>query len=424
MRVVSTASVGLIVVLAALVLAPLAAAGPIIDRAVEELRSDPVYVDPDAEETLLRPEEERLRAQIDAANAGAIYLAVLPEDAAAEAGGDASGVLVAIREDVGVDGTYAVYVGGELRAGSDFGDVREAANNAADENEGPGPTLSAFVQGVGRLAAGDEASDEGSGLGSWIVPVLAVGGIGFFLYRRRRRSQQEAVDFAEVRRAAQDDLLALADDIRELDLDIEMPGANAEARGDYERALDRYEEADRQLDRARRPEDLERVSAAVEEGRFAMACTKARLEGRELPERRPPCFFDPRHGPSTRDVEWSPQWGEPRLVPACEADAQMVERGMEPAAREVMVGGQARPYWDAPPAYGPWAGGYFGGFGGLFPGIVLGSMLGGAFMPYGSIDHGGGDYGGGGDLGGGGGWGDGGGGFGGDFGGGGFGGGD
>ena len=410
------------VLVAALAIAPLAAAGPIVDRAVDALRSDPIYVDPDAEETLSGTEEDRLRSQIDAANAGAIYLAVLPEDASAEAGGDASGVLLAIREGVGVDGTYAVYVGGELRAGSDFGDVREVATDAARENEGPGATLSAFVGGVGRLAAGDEGDDESSGAGTFVLPLLAVGGVGFFLYRRHRRRQQEAVDFAEVRRAAQDDLLALADDIRELDLEIELPGANAEARDDYERALDRYEEADRALDRARRPEDLERVSAAVEEGRFAMASAKARLEGRELPARTPPCFFDPRHGPSSREVEWSPQWGEPRLVPACEADAQMVERGVEPAAREVMVGGRARPYWDAPAAYGPWAGGYFGGFGGLFPGILLGSMLGGAFAPYGSFDHAGGDPGGG-DFGGGG-WGDGGGGFGGDFGGGGFGGGD
>lgn len=359
-------------------------------------------MDRDAEETLSRAEESRLREQIDAANAGPIYLAVLPEEAAAEAGGDASGVLLALHEAIGVEGTYAVYVGNELRAASDFGDVREIPNAAADDNDGAGPTLSAFVEGVAALAAGEEGGGGGSGMGALVLPLLAVGGIGFFLYRRRRRRQEEGAEFTEVRRAAQDDLLALADDIRALDLDIEMPGADAEARRDYERALDRYEEAGRALDRARRAEDLERVSAAVEEGRYAMACVKARLEGRELPERRPPCFFDPRHGPSSRDVEWSPEWGEPRLVPACEPDAQMVERGLEPSAREVMVGGRARPYWDAPPAYGPWAGGYFGGFGGLFPGILLGSMLGGAFAPPVSLDHGDGDFGGDGDWGGGG----------------------
>ena len=106
-------------------------------------------------------------------------------------------------------------------------------------------------------------------------------------------------------------------------------------------------------------------------------------------------------------------------MPACEADAQMVEGGFEPAAREVMVGGRPRPYWEASPAYAPWAGGYFGAFGGVFPGFLLGSMLGSAFFPPVHVDHGGGlggGFGDGGDWGGGGGFGD--------FGGGGFGGGD
>ncbi len=227
--------------------------------------------------------------------------------------------------------------------------------------------------------------------------------------RPSARTLAPSQPFAEVRAAAQEDLLALAEDIRAHDLDVELPGASAEAKEDYARALSMYERADRALDRARQPEDLEEVTAAIEEGRFAMASAKARLAGRAPPERRPPCFFDPRHGPSSRDVEWAPPWGAPRLVPACEADAQRVEHGVEPAAREVMVGGRPTPYWNAPPAYGPWAGGYFGGFGGLFPGLLLGSMLGGALGPhmvighgedFGGEDFGGGDFGGG-DFGGG-----------------------
>jgi hypothetical protein len=99
---------------------------------------------------------------------------------------------------------------------------------------------------------------------------------------------------------------------------------------------------------------------------------------------------------------WSPPYGEERAVPACEADAQRVERGDEPQAREVTWGGQRVPYWNAGPAYGPFAGGYFGGFGGgLLPGILIGSLLGDATSPaWGGWDDGGG--GGGGDFGGGG----------------------
>ena len=411
---------------AGLLAAPTALAGPLVDRAVEALSSDPVYVDPDAERKISEAEADALRERIDAADAGPIYVAVLPEAAAREAGGDASGVLLAIRRAVGQPGTYAAVVGNEFRAGSDLlrrGEARELADDAVRKHraEGSAALLTAFVEGVGAARAGGGAGESGEGSdggSAWpiLVPLLAVGGIGFFLFRRRRRRSESDADFAEVKAAAQEDLLALAEDVRALDLDVEMPSASPEARADYERALTMYEKADRVLDRARRPEDLEEVSAAVEEGRFAMASAKARLEGRALPERRPPCFFDPRHGPSDRDVEWTPPWGAPRLVPACEADAQMVERGLEPAAREVTVGGRRTPYWDAPPAYGPWAGGFYGGFGGLFPGLLLGSMLSGAFAPPVMADEGGGDFGdgdfGGGDFGGG------------DFGGGDFGGGD
>jgi hypothetical protein len=130
-----------------------------------------------------------------------------------------------------------------------------------------------------------------------------------------------------------------------------------------------------------------------------MAVADATVEGRPVPERRPPCFFDPRHGPSTRDVEWSPDGGAPRLVPACEADAQRVERGEEPHSRQVASRGAMMPYWAAGPMYG----GYFGGFlAGLLIGSMFGGWGGGSYDAGGSGDSGGGDFGGG-DFGGGGG---------------------
>src|SRR5207244_862017 len=106
-------------------------------------------------------------------------------------------------------------------------------------------------------------------------------------------------------------------------------------------------------------------------------------------------------GPSSRDVEWAPPGGTPRPVPACEADAQQVERGEDPASREVLVGGVRTPYWAAP--------GYMPFYGGFFPGLFLGELLGGGFGGgwYGGYDDqpdsGLGDFGGGGggDFGGG-----------------------
>jgi uncharacterized membrane protein YgcG len=237
-----------------------------------------------------------------------------------------------------------------------------------------------------------------------------------FLGRKSRRERE----WEEVQGQAKDDLVALGDDIRALDLDIQMPNASAEAKQRYEQALEAYQRASQIFDHAKQPEDLGPVSSTLEEGRYAMAATKALLEGKEPPERRPPCFFDPRHGPSTTDVDWAPPGGASRAVPACAADALRVKEGFEPHGRQVMVNGRPTEYWNAPRHYAPWAGGYFGGLGGgLLGTLLIGSALGaglglGEEMMDGLFD---------GDDGGDGGWDDGGGSDGGDFGGGDFGGG-
>ncbi len=193
-----------------------------------------------------------------------------------------------------------------------------------------------------------------------------------------------------------------------------MPDADPRAKEDYARAVDAYDRANRVFETARRVADLAPAAEALEEGRYAMIAAKERLAGREPPPRRAPCFFDPRHGPSSRDVQWAPPGGAPRPVPACEADAQRVERGEDPHTREMVVGGQRVPYYDAGPAYAPFYGGFFGGFGGFLPGMLLGSMMGGGWGgtdvyvdgggfgggDFGDGDFGGGDFGGG-DFGGG-----------------------
>jgi uncharacterized membrane protein YgcG len=233
-------------------------------------------------------------------------------------------------------------------------------------------------------------------------------------------------EWDEVRSAAQDDLVSLGEDIRSLDIDVAMPGVSADVKQRYEQAVEAYKRASEIFDRAKRPEDLAPVSETLEEGRYAMAYAKALLEGRPPPERTPPCFFDPRHGPSTEEVQWAPPGGTPRPVPACAADALRVKEGFEPHGRQVSVNGRPTDYWNAPRHYGPWAGGFFGGFGGggLLSGLLVGSALGAGLgfgaEAIGDLFDGGDDGGDGGDWGDGGGDGD----DGGDFGGGDFGGGD
>ena len=228
-------------------------------------------------------------------------------------------------------------------------------------------------------------------------------GLPFFGHKTRHEREWE-----EVRSSAQDDLVALGDDIRSLDVDVQMPGVSDEAKQRYGQALEAYQRASEIFDRAKRPEDLAPVSETLEEGRYAMAYTKAVLEGRPPPERRPPCFFDPRHGPSTEEVQWAPPGGSLRPVPACAADALRLKEGFQPHGRQVTVDGRPTDYWNAPRHYGPWAGGYFNGFGGggllstLLMGSALGAGLGLGAEAIGELfdgdgDGGGGDWGDGGD---------------------------
>src|SRR3712207_8999615 len=66
------------------------------------------------------------------------------------------------------------------------------------------------------------------------------------LFRSRR---EETAQLEDLRRAADEDRLALGEDLRALDLDIEMPGVDPQARQDYEAALKAHERSGLLLDR-------------------------------------------------------------------------------------------------------------------------------------------------------------------------------
>ena len=98
-----------------------------------------------------------------------MYVAVLPRAARNEAGGDPSEVVRALYERLGREGTYAVVVGDDFRAGSSIlppGKAASLAEQALAESgsEGIAPTLLAFVSLVGEARSG-AASDEGAAPG-------------------------------------------------------------------------------------------------------------------------------------------------------------------------------------------------------------------------------------------------------------------
>jgi hypothetical protein len=227
--------------------------------------------------------------------------------------------------------------------------------------------------------------------------------------RRSINSTADAEQMEALRRTLDEDITVLGEELQRLDIDVAGVALDEGARSDYQRALDAYEAAKDSAERLRVPEDSRHVVEILDDGRYAIACVRARVAGQPLPTRRPACFFDPRHGQSVTDVTWAPPGGTPRDVPACALDAERVRAGADPATRQVMVGPQRMPYYSAGPAFAPMAMGYFGSFGlmqGLFMGTMMGSMFGGFGGGFdGGADAGGFDSGDGGGFDGGGDWG-------------------
>ena len=176
------------------------------------------------------------------------------------------------------------------------------------------------------------------------------------------------------------DITRFGDELRELDMDVVGLELNAEAQANYTEALDAYENAKQAMNQARYESDATAIAHILEEGRYAIACVKSRAQGEPLPERRPPCFFDPSHGPSTRNVTWAPAGGTPREVPACALDAARISSGTTPHIRMVQQGYQTIPYWEDQ-AHAAYTRGYYQQYG-LDPavrGLAQGALMLGGF---------------------------------------------
>jgi hypothetical protein len=360
-----------------------------VDEVAAALTKDPVYVDPAASGQLSAAQARTLARRIESADKP-VFVAVLPDAARFPA----ATVLRDVRSAVGITGVYAIRLGDRFNAGADpqvmphnavvnlTGQVRRASSGDAYAE------LSGFVDQAVRQASGHAPDSWGDGSGSpgssgagrgavvaLVVIVLLAGG-GFLLYRRARkaRTDRERARLDELRRVVDEDITAFGEELDRLDFTPADPAADDAMRADYAHALDAYERAKLLIAGARGPQDVRPVTEALADGRFSLATLDARRRGEPLPERRPPCFFDPRHGPSVTDVVWAPPGGAPREVPACAADATRIADGDEPAVRTVTTVYGPQPYWNAGPLYAPWAGGYYGG--GLLPGLLFGTMLG------------------------------------------------
>ncbi|MFC5747056.1 hypothetical protein [Actinomadura rugatobispora] len=323
-------------------------------------------------------------------------------------------MLVGVKDRVDKGDTYvAITADGTRMTGiSKMFDSGEINRLIARSDPGSGNAqarLTAFAGHAEQQADAKARSGTISGFVTLSVVVLIMAGaFGAFLVAGKRRREREARQMAELKKGVEEDVILLGEDIAALDLDVMDHGLDPDTRRDYERAMNSYDDAKTATDRAARPTDMEDVTTALENGRYYMTATRARLAGEEVPQRRAPCFFNPQHGPSVKDVTWAPPGGVARSVPACDADAQRVLKGQDPDVRLVPYGDGRRPYYDAGPAYAPYAGGYYASYGGLdlLSGMMIGTMLGsmmsggfgGGYADAGAMSGFGGD---GGDVGGG-----------------------
>lgn len=164
---------------------------------------------------------------------------------------------------------------------------------------------------------------------------------------------------AASRHAIESDITHFGIELRELDFDVDGYEITDAARGDHTRALNAYENARLALRGARSDSEATHITRILEDGRHVVGRVRARALGNALPARRPPCFFDPAHGPSTGDVDWAPPGGAELPVPACAVDAARLGLGATPRIRMVEGDQGPVPYWEDS-RHGAWARGYYG----------------------------------------------------------------
>ncbi len=239
----------------------------------------------------------------------------------------------------------------------------------------------------------------------WILLVLAAGGGSYAVWKLKQRRVERRVQAEElegVRRLADEDVTIFGEQLQRLGQDLADRELDHETRDDYQGALDAYERAKWTAPRLRTTEELSTVIDTLATGRFSLACVRARVAGEPIPELRVPCFFNPQHGPSARDVMYTvPRRGTKRL-PACTMCASRVAQREKPEIRTVRIGTRNVAYWEAGAAYLPYSQGYFPAQGSAVAALTWGfdSSYGG-FSGGGASDHssgGAGDFGFGGDF--------------------------
>jgi hypothetical protein len=287
-----------------------AVAGSTAREVAQALRGDPVYVAPKVRGLLSVPERGRLRLRIVRRDIGRIQIAVVPSGSAERAGGLNEFANAVDQAMPGRRGALLVTTGSAFHVITSHPVVNPtlaAVRTAVESNRPKGlyGQLLAAVDGIAEVDPGASADpaapspgpaapnddefldDVGDSFRLGVLIVAAaialpfmLGALGLLVVWRRRRAATEEREQLTAR-DARDELLVLGEEIRALDLDVDMPGVSQAARDEYERALSLYDRAN-QLLAGDDPSDIELYEArrSVEEGRARLAAARQALAGR------------------------------------------------------------------------------------------------------------------------------------------------
>lgn len=182
---------------------------------------------------------------------------------------------------------------------------------------------------------------------------------------RTRETLRRSMDALTRSRAlAESDLALLRTDITLLAAQLQEftevdPHFTAPLRAELRDLARGIESLTARLTAAEAPADVQEATAALSRGRQAMVALMSRLAEETPPAVRPPCFFNPNHGPSSTIVMWTGEDERPVRVPCCAPDAERLRSGAAPYSRTVANDGVRVPWWEAGTQVSPWAMGWF-----------------------------------------------------------------
>ncbi|MCW2679350.1 MAG: hypothetical protein JWM62_751 [Frankiales bacterium] len=411
-------ALALLALLGVLLAAPASAQATLtsLDEVVAELQQDQVFVDRDADVPL----DEADARDIVAGSEVQVYVAALPAAAAARSGGDAAVVealgealadesavvlLLTDRPSVYADNSQALGARG-VNAGAALRSVQRGDFDEAGLRD----VLQQFVQAVDAQASGGSADGSGSrpGGGTGLLPVLAVGALGFGAYtlvRGRKRSKANAQSLQDARADVESLYGRLGSDVQLL-----APGDDAIARQALADAGERYNATGALMAKADTLGEFAAARRTAVEGLAAARVVRQRLgldPGPEVP-------LPPSAGPQLQEKAVV-QVGEEQYEgsPQYEPGRPHYYEGGYYGSQHVPGGWYATPFWQTLLLSSVLNGGMYGrrrsyhggGYssGGMFGGGISGGTIGrrgGGFGGFG----GGGGWSGGGRRGGGGKW--------------------